>query len=189
MLGFCATVTVSLMAAGVVLGFSNTTAYILDFPGFRAPSDLVTQSNRPSLTSALLRAGVAPSMVSWQIGLTVVLVCLVTAWALGRSADDEAALAIVGRSWLLAMVTGLVLYPGTLDHYSVFLVPAVFAIVAQAAHRERGYDASLPIVAAVAGVAFALAVQASLLVVLIVGWLGLLFLTRAAAWLPPRGST
>ena len=117
-LGMLAALT---LAAAVAFGPATTAAYLESNPASRLPAYVYSQGVNQSLWATLLRLrGLAGNPLAGPARGDMILagsiVLALTAWAALRRALDERLL------FALVLVTGLILYPASLEHYSVVLL-------------------------------------------------------------------
>lgn len=116
-----ATLAALVIAATVMFGPATCAAYVRSNPVSRLPDYVYSQDVNDSLWGMLLRMrGLDESPLGSHVRsetiVAGVVVLALTGWAALRRALDDSLL------YALVLVAGLMLYPGSLEHYSVLLL-------------------------------------------------------------------
>jgi hypothetical protein len=137
------------LAAVVLFGAATCESYFRDHVVSRFPHYVYTQSVNASLLAAILRGlhvhAVSELRVALPIyGTAALLLGIATAWAAWRGG-------IAGAAWSFtaAWVLALLIYPSSLSHYSVALLPPMLALWTARARTPGGAVSVIALIAAV----------------------------------------
>lgn len=121
---FCATSMVVSFITIAFFGFKTFTSYFTDNPAKRIPSWQFSEQINQSLHAVLLRANVISIDKSFLFILIIILILsfvLVLLFKLLHKKQTD-------LLWFLLLLTGLLIYPGTLRYYGVSLLFIVFQL-------------------------------------------------------------
>jgi len=140
------TAAASTLLAYAVFGAKLITSYALRGAG-PVPSELFRMPSNQSLLGLLVRRGwIAPEANPLADPLYLAPALLMIAAAAAVMLRREAGDPILELSFLLALA--LVLYPQTLDHYAVLLLPAIVTLSRRAELSSRAAAAATPLLVA-----------------------------------------
>ena len=119
---FCASEVALVGATLILFGKAPFVSYITDNPAKRLPSWAFVESVNQSLQAVLLRAHLpvlAQPSVYVLLSIALLVACVGFLWWLVKEK-------LYDCMWAVLLLTGLILYPGTLSHYGVLLAFIVF---------------------------------------------------------------
>lgn len=131
--------SVALVAfTAAIFGTAPFKSYIFDNPSKRLPEGVYFEDINQSLHSVLLRAKIIsidkPLFFLGIMGVILLAALLYLLYLQKRKLYDY--------TWAVLLLTGLILYPGTLNHYQVLLLFIVFQFFD---NKQLGFKASLAI--------------------------------------------
>jgi hypothetical protein len=125
--------------ATLMFGLTPMLSFLRESPSARVPGYIYGEPMNQSLLGTLLRFSTGTLDGSllrqpWYFGLALAIV-VASAWIVRRAGEDR-----LGRGELATLLVALLLYPGTLAHYSVLLLAPLLAIgeIAERSREERG---------------------------------------------------
>jgi hypothetical protein len=177
--------TAALFGAEVFVRYLTGNPILATPPAPQPPDVLYRGGENQSLIAALSRLGHLDTSRGWPLlhpafVVTAAIITGVTAWLTARLPDDRSALAAAA-----AVPAALLLYPASLEHYTLLLLPTMLYVWT----RRAELGLSMPLVVAVISVQFALirydrgsmAMMASLLQWVLLTYVSLRMLSPRAA--------
>jgi hypothetical protein len=125
---FIVTVFILFLITGLIWGFDNIMDFLISPPTNRLPAFLYEQDNNQSLIGILIR-----NLKSYGLSGSIINICyfLLTTVLIGLSMFASKKLLIMNLkiSFLVFIPCMLIIYPSSLNHYMVYLIPLIIYIL------------------------------------------------------------